>query len=412
MKISVRQFTKSASKARTNRLTLRRERATLHQTLHQGPQTMWRRGFTLVQLVVSLGVLSMLATMTFNVFSDGRATARRTQCDVQLKTIALALDAYRQENHFYPTSLQELKEKHYLQDESALHCPMDVREDGTYGDFYAIRSPRDAGDLPVLVCPFHENLGNAGEQVFKDKYTRQFLTRPARLEQASGTMIERPGQSPVAAVAGLALHGGDRIRTTASGAALIRFADNSSSELSGNADLTVMQSFQDGHNNSKLYTLVRQSLGTVIHRVTHGSKFDVATPTATAGALGTAFKITIYPNGNGTLTVLESKVYLSTVRSHVVIPTGASASLKGGDLSRDTPALAPGDDAPTLTPAPTATPTPRPTATPVPTATPTPRPTATPTPRPTATPVPTATPCRPGHGNDDHDDHDNGRGSC
>src|SRR5687767_2017625 len=72
-----------------------------------------RSGFTLIQLVVSLGILSMMATMLFNAFSDGRSTARRTQCDARLKTIALALDAFRQERHYYPASLQELNEKHY-----------------------------------------------------------------------------------------------------------------------------------------------------------------------------------------------------------------------------------------------------------------------------------------------------------
>ena len=342
-----------------------------------------RRGFTLVQLVVSLGIMSMLATMMFSVFSDGRATARRTQCDVQLKTIALALDAFRQENRFYPATLQELKDKHYLHDESALHCPMDMREDGTYGDFYAIRSPRDPGDLPMLVCPFHENQGNAGAQVFKDRYTRQFLTRPAKLEQATGALIERAGQSPVTAVAGLVLHGGDRIRTTASGAALIRFADTSSCELSGNADLTVLQSFVATNKGSTLYTMVRQSLGTVIHRVNHGSKFDVATPTATAGALGTVFKITINPNGTGTLTVIASQVYVSTLRSQVVIPTGGQAAMTAGDASRATPSLNPNDNAIRPTPTPTAIPTPTPTTIP--------------------TPTPTANPCSgPGNSTGDH----------
>lgn len=353
----------------------------------------WRSGFTLIQLVVSLGVLSMLATMMFNVFSDGRATARRTQCDVQLKTIALALDAYRQERHFYPASLQELKEKHYLHDEGALHCPMDIREDGSYGDFYAIRSPRDPGDFPTLVCPFHENQGNAGAQVFKDSYTRQFLTRPTKLEQASGATIERPGENPVTAVAGIVLHGGDRIRTTPNGAALIRFADDSSCELSGNADLTVMQSFMTENKGATLYTLVRQSLGTIIHRVHHGSKFDVVTPTATAGALGTEFSINVNPNGSGTLTVIASKVYISTLRSRVTIsPADGPVALNAGDASSATTALNPNDN------------TPR--------ATPTPLPTATPRPTPTATPRPTATPCRPGQGNDGSSGNDQGQGSC
>lgn len=349
-----------------------------------------RRGFTLIQLVVSLGVLSMVATMLFNAFSDGRSTARRTQCDARLKTIALALDAFRQERYYYPTSLKELNEKHYLHEEAALHCPMDVREDGTYGDFYAIRAPQDRGDLPILVCPFHESQGNAGEQVFKGGYTKQFLVRPAKLEAASGAMVLRPAQSAVTAVAGIALRGGDRIQTSEGGSAVIRFADNSSCELAGGADVTVLQSFVASNAGSTLYTIVRQSLGKVMYKVHHGSKFDVATPTATAGALGTKFEITVFPNGTGSLSVIESSVYVSAQQGYAVVVSGRTVPL----------AVKPASSA-SLNPNGTAPP---------PTSTPTPAPTSTPTPAPTSTP-------RPGGNDDDDDDkdgdddHDNGHGN-
>lgn len=368
------------------------------------------RAFTMVQLVVSLGILSMIATLLFNALSDGRASARRAQCDARLKTIALALDAQRQEYGFYPASLDELREKHYLHDEDALHCPADIREGGTYGDFYIIRAPRDEGDLPTLVCPFHESQGGSGAQAFKGTYTKQFMARPASLEQASGATVERPGQGPVSAVAGMVLHGGDRIRTTAGGAALIRFFDTSSSELAGNADVTVLESFVSGASGSTLYTIIRQTLGTVVHRVNRGSKFDVATPTATAGALGTAFRITINPNGSGLLTVTESQVYVSTQRNHFIVDTGGTTALNAAPAALQglTPNPTPTATSvnPTATPIPTATPTAVPTATPIPTATPTPRPTATPTPRPTATPTPrpTPTPTKKPHDDDDDDD--------
>ncbi|HEY0074393.1 MAG TPA: FecR domain-containing protein [Abditibacteriaceae bacterium] len=346
-----------------------------------------RRGFTLIQLVVSLGVLSMVATMLFNAFSDGRSTARRTQCDARLKTIALALDAFRQEKNKYPTSLQELNEKHYLHEESALHCPMDVREDGTYGDFYAIRAVQDRGDLPILVCPFHESQGNAGEQVFKGGYTKQFLVRPAKLEAASGAMILRPGQSAVTAVAGIALRGGDRIQTSEGGSAVIRFADNSSCELGGAADVTVLQSFVASNAGSTLYTIVRQGLGTVMYKVHHGSKFDVATPTATAGALGTKFEITVFPNGTGSLSVIESKVYVSAQQGYAEVATGRTVPL---DVK---PARAVALNPNALAPSSTSTPTPAPTSIP--------------------TPAPTSTPGSGGNDGDKDgdDDHDNGSGN-
>lgn len=343
-----------------------------------------QRGFTLVQLVVTLGIISMLATLLFSAFSDGRASARQAQCDARLKTIALALDAFRQETGVYPATLKELRTKHYLHDDDDLRCPADVRDDGSYGDFYMIRASHDDPNFPTLVCPFHENISGHGAQAFKGKYTRQFSTRPARLDQASGATVEHPGQPQVTAIAGMVLHGGDRIRTAAGGAATIRFADNSTCKLQGQADSTVLQSFMASTSSGPLYTTVRQALGTIIYTVNHGSKFDVATPTATAGALGTKFSITTNAAGTGTLTVLESRVYLSTRKNHAIINTGMTVPLTGLVLP-NTPGL-----------------NPNPTPMPNPTATPTPNPTATPTPAPT----PTATPCNNGNGNG------NGNGNC
>jgi len=339
-----------------------------------------RRGLSLVQLVVVLGVISMLATLLFNVFSDGRASARRAQCDAKLKTIALALDAHRQEMRIFPASLQVLREKHFLHDEDDLHCPADLRGDGSYNDFYVIRAARDDSDLPTVVCPFHENINGQGTQAFKGNYTKQFMTRPARLEQASGATIERPGQAPVAAIPGTTLRGGDRIRTAAGGAAVIRFADNSSSELQGNADVTLLQSFVASTSTGTLYTLMRQTLGNVVHRVNHGSKFDVATPTATAGALGTVFTININPSGTGTLSVQESRVALVGLKHREVVQTGQTVPLSGSQR------VAPGLD---------------------PNAAPEAQPTATPLPTPTATPIPTPT-CAP----DRNNGGGNGDGSC
>jgi hypothetical protein len=84
------------------------------------------------------------------------------------------------------------------------------------------------------------------------------------------------------------VRGGDIIRTGGGGSATIVFADGSSSELRGGSSVTVMQSFRDGRSRAPLYTMVRQKFGDVLYKVIPGSRFDVVTPTATAGALGTS----------------------------------------------------------------------------------------------------------------------------
>ena len=259
-----------------------------------------RRGFTLVEILVVIAIVSLLTAIGFGTFSRVRESARQIKCDTNLKNLAVALDAFKQEKGHYPVYLRELVAGKYITDTSWLHCPDDPEPDSDgYGDFYIQRSARNdvrfgdvlpvIGELPTIVCPFHEKSGH-GFQAFAGMQTHNFATKPAILTSANATSIERPGVGALAGVDGMELHGADRIRTA--GAALLTFADGSTCQLSAGSDITVLQSFVTG-SETTLYTLVRQALGDVIYSVHHGSKFDVSTPTATAGALGTEFRIKI-----------------------------------------------------------------------------------------------------------------------
>jgi hypothetical protein len=272
--------------------------------------------------------------------------------------------------------------------------------------------------LPIVLCPFHSG-EHIGAQAFKGRYTKRFATRPAILEQASGVTVESPGGSEIAGKIGMELNAGDRIRTGPQGFATIRFDDASSAEagsssnLRANSDVTVLQCFMNGQGHAPLYTVLRQTLGDVLYRVHKGSKFDVTTPTTTAGALGTEFQIVVRNDGTGSFKLNEGVVELANVWTFTRISMPMTSITPFNSLlSRSVAAAPTPTPVPTATPLPTATPIPQPTATPIPlptavptatatpqpTATPTPRPTTTPTPAPSATPVPTATPC-PGPGN-------------
>lgn len=281
-----------------------------------------RRGFTLLEIVVVIGVIAVLAAIVLGWFGQSREGARRVQCDVRLKAIALGLDAFRQEHGRFPTQLAKLRDDGYLTEPDALRCPSDVLESSTgYEPFYAIRAPRDSSELPILVCPMHEATGNHGAQAFVGRYTTHSKASPAVLEAAGGATVQRPGQTEaVAATANMPLRGGDRIR----GSATIRFADGSTAVLQSGSDVTVLQSFIDGHAKAPLYTLVRQTLGDVTYRVRTGSKFDVVTPTATAGAHGTEFRIVVNGGSTGStrLFVIEGKVSLATVKKTGFAPLG------------------------------------------------------------------------------------------
>ncbi len=268
-----------------------------------------RAGFTLLQILLVVGLLAALSAILVGQFGRGRGAARRVECDVHLKEISLAMETFRQETGKMPANLSEFREKGYVP-LSTLRCPADP-DLGTkggdaaytsYGDYYVIREPLDSPNLPVVVCPFHEKDGGHGAQSYKGGYSKQFASRPARLSPAdvSGAVtITRPGDGVLELPTNeaLELRGGDHIQTGA-GAVTIRFTDGSTANIEANSDLTVMQSYVNEQRGGALYTLVRQVAGKINYYVEPGNNFDVATPTATAGALGTRFTIEMKPSIN------------------------------------------------------------------------------------------------------------------
>lgn len=287
------------------------------------------RGFTLLELVIAVAVIAILAAILLSVFSRSREAARRATCDVHLKAIALALDAFKQEQGSYPETLQELVDRKYITDPSLLSCPDDPRPVKSYDDFYAIRGPRADSSLPVLVCPFHEG-DNHGLQAYAGRYTTQFMTSPARLAAGAAITVEHPGKNPVAAPVGLELHGADRLRTAGQGFATIVFADGSEAALGHDTDVTILQSFITSRATGPLYSLIRQTSGTSYYKVHHGSKFDVVTPTATAGALGTEFEIRVSATQGTWLNVHEGNVRFNTL-------AGTGEAPKGNWIAAPTP---------------------------------------------------------------------------
>ncbi len=262
-------------------------------------------GFTLLQILVVVGLIALLSAILMGQFGRSRASVRRAECDVHLKEIVLAMDTYRQETGRMPKSLMELKTKGYLPLET-LRCSADPdlatkgrdADYSSYSDYYVQRDALDDGELPIIVCPFHEKDGLHGAQGIKAGYTKSFAARPATLSGVAGAVtVTRPGDGVLAIPASgqLDVRGGDRIKV-GSGTALLTFADGSSATLAGNSEMSVLESYMQGQTKDSLYTIVRQFAGTISYSVVPGNKFDVATPTATAGALGTKFTISLAAN--------------------------------------------------------------------------------------------------------------------
>lgn len=297
-----------------------------------------RAGFTLLQLILTLSLIAILSAMLFGVLGRGRAAARRAECDIHMKEIAMALDTFRQETGHMPQTLGELATKKYVSP-ATLRCGSDPKlQDNasnasysSYSDFYMIREPRDSGELPVLICPFHESDSQHGVQAYKGRYTAQFTTRPATMSSndiAGVVTVSRPGQG-ILALPGvgkvLVLRGGDRIKVGA-GSAKVSFADGSYASIQANTEMSVLQSYIEGQRSGPLYTLTRQFSGRVNYYVNPGSRFDVATPTATAGALGTRFTIDLTADTPLDVDRLEETVL--TVQESVVALTNINETIE------------------------------------------------------------------------------------
>lgn len=59
-------------------------------------------GFTVLELLIAIAIMSILATLTFALVSGLRARAQRVQCVANLKTLAIGANLYIQENNMWP----------------------------------------------------------------------------------------------------------------------------------------------------------------------------------------------------------------------------------------------------------------------------------------------------------------------
>ena len=131
-----------------------------------------RAGFTLVEILVVVVILGLLATLVIPRVVGRGEEAKRTATLVQIRSLVQALDLYKLDNGFYPTTEQGLEA--LVSKPSGMPEPVNYRDDGymkkvpvdPWGRPYVYRSPGEHGETDLF--SFGPDGAEGGEGKDKD----------------------------------------------------------------------------------------------------------------------------------------------------------------------------------------------------------------------------------------------------
>jgi len=115
---------------------------------------------------------------------------------------------------------------------------------------------------------------------------------------------------------------GDLVQTGEGGGVTLNWADGSRIRLGAATTMEVLKCQLNKGNESEAY-LFKLDVGDIWVRVlkslTEQSKFEIRTPTATAGVRGTVFSVSVKPDGATSVAVFHGKVKLATDSQELAI---------------------------------------------------------------------------------------------
>jgi len=106
-----------------------------------------REGFTLIEIMVVIVILGLLAALVVPKLIGRTEEAKRTQARVQMKHVQQALELFKLDNGFFPTTEQGLEA--LVRMPASGRVPKNYRRDG-----YLDRVPKDPwGEVYVYISP-------------------------------------------------------------------------------------------------------------------------------------------------------------------------------------------------------------------------------------------------------------------
>ena len=104
-----------------------------------------RTGFTLIELLVVIAIIGILIGIAQPILTVSASRTYEYQCESHLRQVALAMNAYVQDNGSFPARLDGVDS--FLQDKSLLDCP---KTSLMY--YYARPQPETARDTVIAAC--------------------------------------------------------------------------------------------------------------------------------------------------------------------------------------------------------------------------------------------------------------------
>ena len=258
-----------------------------------------KRGFTLIEILVTIGIIAVLAGIGVVSVSKIRSAKNQTTCINNLRVISHGLQMYYNDymtfpDDGYPDDSDDLyplstELANYINNKSTFICSEDSDTTSTadfasYDPYYVARKGSYDSNELAIGCPRHRGAKNS---------TSAFSTGSTEIMSVGKVLDKNLQEIPP--------DGTKAQRTISSVNDTMEFEDLSTVTITnasgGSYGCFLVQSVR--LSDGTLYSIVKvQDNGTIDVHVTTGSKFEVVTPSAIVGVRGTDFTVATSDNGS------------------------------------------------------------------------------------------------------------------